>query len=176
MLIFAAIPVLLMQQAPAENVDWDKEFGVGEVERDSRTGELPVSPYEQSNANAGAKPFDGKRMSAHFDGKAGIRRIANRFVDLNYADPRVASIFAGHDEVRLRRTLFEQFCFILNAGCNYTGRDMKSSHEALGTRKSDLNAIVENLQKAMSEEGVPFSAQNRFLAKLAPMSGDVITR
>lgn len=176
MLIFSLIPILLMQQVPAEGVDWDKEFGVEQVKRDPETGELPVSPYQQSNDNAGAKPFDGERMAEQFHGKAGIRRIADRFVDLNYADSRVGSIFAGHDEVRLRRTLFEQFCYILNAGCDYTGRDMKSSHEALGSRKADLNAIVENLQKAMSEEGIPFATQNRFLAKLAPMSGDVVTR
>ena len=75
-----------------------------------------------------------------------------------------------------RRTLFEQFCFILNAGCDYTGRDMRSSHEGLGSRKGDMNALVENLQVAMREEGVPFAAQNRFLARLAPMSGEVIER
>ena len=53
---------------------------------------------------------------------------------------------------------------------------MKSSHEGLGSRKADLNAIVENLQQAMREQDVPFAAQNRFLSKLAPMSRDVINR
>jgi hemoglobin len=78
--------------------------------------------------------------------------------------------------VRLRRTLFEQFCFILNAGCDYTGRDMRAAHADMGVRMADMNALVENLQRAMREEGVPFAAQNRFLAKLAPMSGQVIER
>ena len=41
---------------------------------------------------------------------------------------------------------------------------------------SDMNALVENLQQAMREENVPFAAQNRFLAKLAPMSDNVIER
>jgi len=40
----------------------------------------------------------------------------------------------------------------------------------------DMNALVENLQAAMREENIPFAAQNRFLAKLAPMSRQVITR
>ena len=176
MLVSASLAILLLQQAPAENIDWDAEFGVEEIERDPVTGEFPVEPYQQSNANAGAKPFSGDKMAAHFGGRDGIRRIAERFSDLSFADPRVAAIFAGHDEVRFRRTIFEQFCFILNAGCDYTGRDMKSAHEGLGSRKADMNAIVENLQQAMREEDVPFAAQNRFLAKLAPMSGDVIER
>ena len=124
MLYAALLPILLMQQAPAEDVDWDKEFGVEQAERDPVTGELPVDHYVQNNANAGAQPFGGDRMARHFGGQEGIRRIADRFVDLNFADPRIAPIFEGHDEVRLRRTLFEQFCYSLNAGCEYTGRDM----------------------------------------------------
>ena len=176
MILATILPLLMMQQAPPADIDWDAEFGVEEEVRDPDTGELPVEPYEQSNANAGATPFSGEAMAAQFGGQDGIRAIVDRFVDLNFADPRIGAIFAGHDQVRLRRTLFEQFCYILNAGCDYSGRDMASSHEGLGTRKSDLNALVENLQRAMREADVPFAAQNRFLAKLAPMSGDVITR
>ena len=55
MLLTATLSLLLMQQAPAENVDWDAEFGVEEVERDPATGEIPVESYEQKNENAGAK-------------------------------------------------------------------------------------------------------------------------
>ena len=167
---------LLLQQAPDEDVDWDAEFGVEEVERDPVTGELPVEEYRQSDANAGATPFSGDGMARAFGGQDGIRRIADRLVALNLADPRIAAVFEGHDMVRLRRTLFEQFCYILNAGCTYTGRDMRSSHTGIGTTRGDMNALVENLQRAMREEGVSFRAQNRFLAKLAPMSGDVIER
>ena len=39
-----------------------------------------------------------------------------------------------------------------------------------------LNELVENLQVAMREAGVPFAAQNRLLAKLAPMSRQVVER
>ena len=175
-MLTAAIALLLMQQAPETDIDWDKEFGVEAEERDPVTGELPVDPYVQDNANAGAKPFRGTAMAEEFGGREGIRRIADRFSELSFADPRVAAIFAGHDDVRFRRTIFEQFCYILNAGCDYTGRDMRSAHDGLGTRKPDMNAIVENLQIAMREEGVDFAAQNRFLAKLAPMSGEIVER
>jgi hemoglobin len=39
-----------------------------------------------------------------------------------------------------------------------------------------MNILVEHLQHAMDREGVPFAAQNRFLAKLAPMKRDVVER
>ena len=176
MLLTAAAALLLFQQAPAENTDWDAVFGVEEKVRDPDTGELLVEPYVEDNANAGADPFESGKMAEHFGGREGIRRISDRLVELNYADPRIADIFIAHDRVRLERTLFEQFCYILGAGCDYTGRDMASSHAQLGTTHADLNALVENLQQAMREADVPFAAQNRFLAKLAPMSKDVVTR
>ena len=178
MLLFAvsAAATLLAQQAPAQGVDWDKQFGVEEKVRDPKTGEFPVDPYEQRNANAGAKPVHGDTLAREFGGKDGIRRIAERTVELNEANSRISAIFVAHDMVRLKRTLFEQFCYLLNAGCDYSGRDMKTAHTAMGLRKADLNALVENLQRAMREDGVPFAAQNRLLAKLAPMSKDIISR
>jgi hemoglobin len=174
--MFLIATALLLQPAAEPPVDWDKEFGVEEKVRDPVTGELPVNPYVQDNRNAGARPFAGTGMAEAFGGQDGIRRIANRTVELSEADPRIAAIFVSHDMVRLKRTLFEQFCHILNAGCDYSGRDMTAAHKDMGVRMRDMNALVENLQAAMREENVPFAAQNRFLGKLAPMSRQVITR
>lgn len=177
MLLTTATALLMMlQQAPAEDTDWDAVFGVEQKVRDPETGEFPVDPYPQSNANAGATPYDSARLIADFGGREGIRRIAIRTVELSEADPRIAAIFAAHDLVRLKRTLDEQFCYLLGAGCDYTGRDMRSAHAQMGVTKADLNALVENLQAAMREAQVPFAAQNRLLAKLAPMSKDVVQR
>ncbi|WP_017672058.1 group 1 truncated hemoglobin [Blastomonas sp. AAP53] len=147
-----------------------------EPQRDPVTGELPVDPYEMSDAHAGATPFAGTGMRDAFHGQDGIRRVVNTMVDRATNDPRISEIFVSHDLVRLRRTLFEQFCYILNAGCTYTGRDMASSHRDIGLQIDDLNILVENLQAAMAQEKISFSAQNRFLSKLAPMKRDVVTR
>ena len=168
--------LMLLQQAPAEGTDWDAEFGVEVKQRDPVTGELPVDPYPQSNANAGATPYGSDRMVEAFGGRDGIRRIAERTVELSQADSRISAIFASHDMVRLKRTLSEQFCYLLGAGCDYSGRDMRTAHADMGLTKADMNALVENLQVAMREAKVPFIAQNRLLAKLAPMSREVVTR
>lgn len=139
-------------------------------------GEAAVDPYVADNRQAGAVPFTGDGMAKAFGGQDGIRRIVDRFVAINFADPVIGEIFANHDKVRLKRTLFEQFCFILNAGCTYSGRDMASAHKDLGVQKADMNRLVETLQRAMAEEGVGFQAQNRFLSKLAPMRRDVLEK
>lgn len=138
--------------------------------------EEPVAPYMQSDANAGATPFRGGSMWQAFHGRAGVARIVDAFVARNTADPRIADIFKGQDLNRLRRVLGEQFCYILNGGCGYSGRTMKDAHRDMGLQNADMGALVENLQAAMRREGVSFAAQNRFLAKLAPMRRVIVER
>ena len=137
-------------------------------------GEEPVDRYTPGNANAGATPFAGEGMWRAFHGRAGVARIVDGTVDRSLIDKRISEIFKGQDIVRLRRTLREQFCYILNGGCDYTGRTMAESHKNMGIQSADMGALVENLEAAMRAEHVSIFAQNRFLAKLAPMKRDVV--
>lgn len=132
-------------------------------------GERPVDPYVASNANAGTTPFQGKAMWHAFHEQAGIDRIIDDFVARLVADKRISDIFVDQDIVRLRRTLKEQFCYILNGGCDYSGRTMSAAHKDMGIQTADFNAMVEDLQAAMKREKVAWRAQNKLLAKLAPM-------
>lgn len=141
-----------------------------------RPGEEAVDTYTVAEANAGAGPFEGTAMLAAFNGREGSDRIVDGMLDRSVADPRIAEIFVATDMVRLRRTLKEQFCYILNGGCAYTGRSMQDAHDDVGLQPADMGALVEHLQAAMDAEGVPFRTQNRFLARLAPMRRDVVTR
>jgi hemoglobin len=138
-------------------------------------GEEPVDPYEKSNKNAGAAPFEGTQMLEAFHGREGIGRIVADLVS-SLPHSRIADVFRATDMKRLERTLNEQFCYILNGGCDYTGRDMKTTHEDQGVTRAEFGALVELLQDAMDAEHVLPSAQNRFLAKLAPMNRDVVVR
>ena len=136
--------------------------------------EEPVAPYVHSDANAGATPFRGTAMWHAFHGRAGVDRIADGLVDRLIVDKRITDIFKGQDIVRLRRTLKEQFCYILNGGCHYSGRTMHDAHANMGIQDADLGALVEDLQAAMRAERVSFAAQNRLLGKLAPMRRTVV--
>ena len=139
-------------------------------------GEQPVDPYVQSNANAGATAFEGQGMWHAFHEQAGVDRIVDDMIDRSLADPQLNQVLAGQDMVRLRRILKEQFCYILNGGCTYSGRTMKEAHKDLGIQAKDMNLLVGKLQLAMNKENVSFFAQNRFLSKLAPMRHDVVRR
>jgi hemoglobin len=142
----------------------------------ARAEEKPVDPYTISNTNAGATPLSDKATFEAFHGKAGIDRIVAGLITRNVADPRISEIFKDIDRERLQRTLFEQLCYVLDGGCDYTGRDMAASHKDMGLTAADMGFLVENLQIEMSKDGVPFAAQNRLLAKLAPMKRTMVER
>jgi hemoglobin len=108
--------------------------------------------------------------------QAGITRIVEGMLLNIAADPRIVRHFENIDIVRLRDKLAEQICVEAGGPCTYTGDSMEESHKGQHLTPSDFNALVENLQDAMSAQGVPMPAQNRLLARLAPMRAQVIDR
>jgi hemoglobin len=108
--------------------------------------------------------------------QGGVTRIVEGML-LNIAgDPRIVRHFENIDIMRLRDKLVEQICVEAGGPCTYTGDSMEESHKGQHLTPSDFNALVENLQDAMSAQGVPMPAQNRLLARLAPMRAQVIDR
>ncbi len=51
---------------------------------------------------------------------------------------------------------------------------MKKAHSGMDITKSDFNALVEVLQLSMDDQNIPFSVQNRMLARLAPMHREIV--
>ena len=106
--------------------------------------------------------------------KAGITKVVDTFVGNVAKDGRINAMFGATNIPRLKMLLVEQVCEATGGPCKYTGRDMKSSHAGMGVNRTHFNALVEDLQAAMSTEGVPFGVQNELLALLAPMYRDII--
>ncbi|WP_248746293.1 group 1 truncated hemoglobin [Pseudomonas sp. MWU12-2037] len=106
--------------------------------------------------------------------RAGINRIVEGML-LNIAhDPRIVERFRKIDIQRLRDKLVEQFCVEAGGPCVYTGDTMAESHKGQNVSRSDFNALVEDLIAAMDTQGIPVPVQNRLIARLAPMRGEVI--
>lgn len=108
------------------------------------------------------------RLYKAFGGNDGLVRITDDLFVTVMADQRINGFFEAKKVPHIKAMLVEQFCQILNGGCTYTGKDMTVAHAQLGIQEGDFNALVEDLQKAMDMNNVPFSAQNKLLAALAP--------
>ncbi len=109
-----------------------------------------------------------------FGGKAGIDRVAGDLVARMVADARIGAFFKESNPERLQKMLAEQFCAQLSGPCTYSGQTMQQSHARFEIRREHFNRLVELLQEAMIKNDVPFWAQNKLLAKLAPMARDVM--
>lgn len=111
-----------------------------------------------------------------FGGKPGLVAIMDDFMINLLADDRMRPFFQDADRDHIKKELVDQFCVILDGPCTYTGKDMEKVHRKLGINRANFNALVEDLQMAMDKHNVPFRAQNKLLARLAPMHREVVTK
>ena len=133
-----------------------------------------VTPNVQ--AQEGTRLNDDPDIYREFGEKAGLVTIMDDFMINLLKDPRTKPAFEDADQNRIKAQLVDQFCFILNGPCEYKGAKMKPIHANVGINRENFNALVEQLQFAMDKNHVPFRAQNKLLAVLAPMHRDIITK
>ena len=107
-------------------------------------------------------------------GQAGVTRLADDLAPRLMADRRIGEFFKYSNQQHLKETLAQQFCQVSGGGCGYTGVQKKTAHQDMGVTKGDFNALVELLQFSMEDQAIPFTTQNRLLARLAPMHRDII--
>ena len=129
----------------------------------------------EHSANLGNTPMEGTETFQAFGGKEGLIKIMDDFMIGLVADPRTTKFFNNEKQTFIKAMLVEQMCELMNGGCKYPGRDMKTSHANMKVNREAFNALVEQFQFAMDKHNVPFSAQNKLLAKLAPMYREIET-
>jgi hemoglobin len=120
--------------------------------------------------------FADDALFADMGGQPGIDKVVDASVDAYLADPRIKALFSESNIDRVRAEFKVQFCQVAGGPCAYAGHDMAAAHKGLHLTNADFNAVVEDLQVAMGKVGIGFATQNRFLARLAPMQHDVVTK
>ena len=102
-----------------------------------------------------------------------IERIVVFFETLT---PASAQRFAEYytDDAYFKARLREQLCAISDGGCDYTGLDMVEAHSGMDLSEAQFNDFVDASRRAMTRAGFAIGVQNRLLARLAPMRGEVI--
>lgn len=109
-----------------------------------------------------------------FGGQPGLVKLMDDFMVRLLADPRMNPFFKDADQKHVKEQLVVQFCQVSGGPCRLSGPDMKKAHDGMDITRGDFNALVEVLQQSMDAQGIPFSAQNRMLAQLAPMHRDIV--
>ncbi|MDZ5646310.1 group 1 truncated hemoglobin [Nitrospirillum sp. BR 11828] len=109
-----------------------------------------------------------------FGGQPGLTALVDDFMDGMMRDPDLRPYFVNANRAHIKKELVSQFCATLGGPCAYKGMDMKMAHARYGIGDHEFNALVEALQTAMDRQHIPYAAQNRFLAMLAPFRDDIV--
>jgi hemoglobin len=125
-----------------------------------------------AQAQTAAAPDDA--LYQQLGAQPGLTKLMDDFMTRLLADSRMGPFFKDVDHQHVKAELVTQFCEISGGPCKRKGPDMKKAHSGMDITKSNFNALVEVLQHSMDAQGIPFTTQNKLLAKLAPMHRDII--
>jgi hemoglobin len=140
----------------------------------SATAFSQTAQSSTSSATMGSDTTD--ELFQSFGGKAGIGKVVDDFLVIWQADPRISKRLTDADVDRLGLMLKGQFTQLTGGPAEYSGKDMKTAHDGLGIRNAEFNALAEDLQLSMEKNGISSRAQNKLLAKLAPMQHEIVTK
>jgi hemoglobin len=124
--------------------------------------------------SAGARA--DKTLYESMGGEPALRSAVEHFADLVQTDDRINFTFAEADMSKFKKLIFEQLCNLSGGPCQYTGRDMRTSHTKLNINNAEFNALAEDLYMALDRAGIPYRLQNKLMALLAPMQHDIVKK
>ncbi|MBB4707264.1 group 1 truncated hemoglobin [Xanthomonas arboricola] len=107
-------------------------------------------------------------------GQAGIEALVETMLSRIADDQRIVDKFARVNIVMLNERLVQKFCHVADGPCPDTAKSMQQAHAHLAVREGDFNALVEDLNWAMDQRKIPRRTQNRLLARLAAMHGEIV--
>src|SRR5688572_29956057 len=109
-------------------------------------------------------------------GEQGIASIVDHFILRIGRDEHIFHFFAESKISRFGEHLRTHLCEVSDGPCRYAGDPMEQVHAGMNIQERDFNHLVELLITAMDDAGTPTRAQNRLLARLAPLRAKIIRR
>jgi hemoglobin len=103
-----------------------------------------------------------------------ITHVSDQVMDRVSTDPRSARSFKDLNMRTLKRSVADYLCHIADGPCAYEGETMKNAHSQSGITAAEFDLMVEVLRQELDKAGVPASAKNELLRRLAPTYKDII--
>lgn len=112
-------------------------------------------------------PREGATLYERLGGEPGVAAIVENLLYRVADDERIVGYFLNTNIDYLNGSLQRYICAKSDGPCRYDGPSMAKAHQHMRLADADFNALVEHLQGALIEEGVPTGARNRLLGRLA---------
>src|SRR2546428_3182400 len=115
-----------------------------------------------------------KSLYERLGGIDAIKAVVNEFAGRVLADARLNKKFAKTDAPRLTLHLVEQICAATGGPCEYTGKDMKSTHKNMKVTDGEFKALVEDLVGALDKFNVPEKEKGDLLTILGSLHDQIV--
>jgi hemoglobin len=115
-----------------------------------------------------------EQLYAEIGGHEGLENLVDAFVQRIVKDKVILPYFAKSSVKHFKQGFINHLCGLVNGPCKYNGDSMIDIHTGMNINEGDFNRVVELLIQAMEDVGIPYSSQNRILAKLAVFRAEII--
>lgn len=107
-------------------------------------------------------------------GREGIGTVVDEFYDRILDDDRITGLFEDIDMGRLwnHQTLF--ISSVAGGPVEYTGREIQSAHDDLGTTGDDFGIVAVHLEDTFGDAGVEEGDIERVMGEIADLKADVV--
>jgi hemoglobin len=119
----------------------------------------------------------GQSLYHRLGGYDAIAAFTDEFLARVIADPQLGVYWRGKckDSLRKERQLLVDFLSAASGGpVNYSGRDMKTSHEGLAISESDWEVMVRHATSTLDDLGVAENERNEALSFVDALKADIV--
>lgn len=106
--------------------------------------------------------------------QAGLEKLTDSFITQIGNDKQVFHYFEHSSISHFRQGFISHLCSLVEGPCEYKGDSMVAIHTGMNINEKDFNHVVDLLINAMNEQNIPHTVQNKILAKMAPLRGEII--
>ncbi len=103
-----------------------------------------------------------------------ITLIAGDIVDLHQQNPRISPRFAASNPTVLKKAVAAFFSTGTGGPAIYEGKDMLATHKGMNIDNDEFVAVLDDVLKAMDNNGIGQREQEEVLFVLFSMRGDVV--
>jgi hemoglobin len=107
-------------------------------------------------------------------GMPAIEKVTGDFIAIVVKDERINTRFANADAANLKKQLVDQICEAAKGPCQYKGKDMKTAHTGMKITDEEFGALVEDLVKALKDNGVKDPEIQELGAALGSMKDQIV--
>lgn len=138
---------------------------------------LAAGAFAALPAFANPAHIDTKSLYYRLGGYDAIVAVTDDFLGRLGTDPQFTKFFIGlssDSEKRLRMHVVEFMCNATGGPCQYTGRDMKTSHTGLGITKAEWDQAVKHFLATLDKLKVTGKPREELVAAVASLEKDIV--